>query len=203
MKKYILSLMFFTLNSLISQTKDTLFLLKDKDHKIYIDPNKKSKCYEQINNFKSFPKLNSKKLVLYNYWIPLKKYDFKYFLYAPCDWGQNIKIAIYDNNIYFEGWEISSYNLLKSSKISLNHYSISYLGIDNNLEKIEIFYIDKKKGIAVFKFIRNKNEITYKLMLESNKSKLFPIIVNDCKNDKFNEFNFQDIEFQKEIKKVK
>lgn len=190
-------------NLFAQNVTDTVFLLKEKSHTIFIEPNKNSVNYEYFSDFSSFPKKTvktTKILEISSKWVPLYQYKNKYFLYRPCDLGTNFRICLSNNKIAFEGFEINLFNIgskLKKSNDTL--YKLSFKDPLKGVVKIEIQIIDKEKGVAVFKYISSNDEISYQLMIDSNKLKLFQIIVNDCIFSKAKEFEFDKIDFQKII----
>lgn len=193
-------------NKLSAQNvSDTIFLLKEKSgldiHNIFIDPNKDSKNYDLINNFNVFQNiLNTKKLKFLdipNKWIPLYIYHKNYYLYLPCDCF-DMRIGLTRHNILFEGCEITKHKIINLSKKNNLVYNVTYTNYNKKgYDRLEIHIIDKHKGIAIFKHIINKTEIYYQLMLDSNKARSFPIIVNDCRYSKTIEFEFETIDFKK------
>lgn len=196
----------FSCNSLAQQITDTIFLVKEKNdsdvHEIFIEPYKSSKNYKSIISFSSFPKTSDKNRIIYKNlpqkWIPLYSYKGNYYVYLPCDFSFNQKISLYNKNIFFEDFELYSYHINLYQKIK-NKYIIHYNGFEKSKTKLEISIINKEKGIAIFKHIRNSNKIDYKLMVDSNKANLFPLIVNECKYNKTIEFEFDSLDFEKMI----
>ena len=66
-------------------------------------------------------------------------------------------------------------------------------------QKVKIDIVDKDKGIAVFtfsptKFIAKAYKI---LMVDADKAHLFNTVINYCKTDKIEEFDFDKIDFIK------
>ena len=186
-------------NLFAQNVTDTIFLLKEKSHNIFIEPNKNSKNYKDINTFRSFPKTSDKNKIIYKNlpqkWIPLYSYKGTYYIYLPCDFSSNQKISLYNKDIFFEDFELYSHRINLFKKIN-DKYVINYNGFEKNKTKLEIIIIDKAKGIAVFKHTRNNNEIDYKLMVDSNKVRLFPIIVNNCEYERTEEVVFDKLNFE-------
>lgn len=197
----------FSNNLLAQHITDTVFLLKEgidsHAHTIFIEPNKNPKNYKSINNFNSFPKTSNKNKIVYkdlpSHWIPLYSLKGNYYVYLPCDFSNNQKIGLYKQKIFFEDFEFYSYNINSFKKYN-DRYIINYNGFENEITKLEIDIIDKKRGIAVFKYTRNKNEIYFKLMLDSKNAQLFPLIVNDCEYSKTKEFEFDVLNYEKMVK---
>lgn len=189
--------------------KDTIFLVKEKIdtdvHKVFIEPNKNSIIYKYISDFSKFPRTSKVSILstlnIPERWVPIYKYKKKYYLYYPSDLCTNYLIQITQKQVSFNGCELSSFKI--NSRIKLikeNNYKLEYE--DASIKKniiFEIYYIDKKRGVAVFKYTRN-NSISYQLMVNAAKIKQFPIIVNTCKQCKANEFSFDEINYKKLIK---
>jgi len=197
---------FLNTNANSQQLADTIFVLKESIdsniHKIFIEPNKNSIYYESIGDFHSFPKSSKKEKLklgrLPKKWVSLHLYKEKFYLYAPCDYCFNSKIGFIQNEISFENCEIISYKIDGFEKINNLKYTFNY----NNYNKIDIYIIDKKRGIAVFKYKNADNEINYQLMADLKKIKKFQIIINDCRDSKTKEFEFETIDFEKIITKT-
>jgi hypothetical protein len=170
-------------------------------HKIFIEPNKNSIYYESIGNFHSFPKSSKKEKLklgrLPKKWVSLHLYKEKFYLYAPCDYCFNSKVGFIQNEIFLENCEIISYKIDGIEKTNDSKYIFNY-----NNNKLEIYIIDKKRRIAVFKYRNTNNEINYQLMTDLNKIKQFQIIINDCRYSKTKEFKFETIDFEKLIAKT-
>jgi len=131
-------------------------------------------------------------------WVPLYLYNNKYYLYAPCEWTIP-KYNITDTLLMYYGWMDGLYGFSYDTIIqkSNNHYSIQNIKGFHNTE-INIYIIDKAKGIAVFEFDNYKPS----LYVDAEKIRNFPIIVCEC-TEKYEEYKFPDIDIKKLIKKSK
>jgi len=183
---------------------DTIFLLKGKGHSIYLEPNKNSVNYDYLSNFSQLQLKNetAKILGLQTKWIPLYLYKGDYYLYQPCDLGTSSRVSFSNSEISIEGHEI--YNFKTNSgliKVDDSYYKLAYNAFEKSNICIEIHIIDNPKGVAVFKFITNDNKISYNLMVDSEKFKAFPLIVNNCRFNRTIEFGFDILDFEGLINK--
>ena len=141
--------------SLSAQTvSDTVFLLKEKNHNIFIEPDKNSVNYNYLSDFSSFPKesITNKILDLPAKWMPLHLNKSNYYLYKPCDLGTSSRICLSNNKIAFEGFELYSYKInSKLKKFEDSHYEFTYKDFYKKNICVGIYIIDKLKMIAVFK----------------------------------------------------
>ncbi|UQD55504.1 hypothetical protein [Flavobacterium sp. K5-23] len=193
----------FASNLFAQHLSDTIFLLKENNgferHEIFIEPNKNSDNYKDIIDFSSFPEISNKNKNRYkeipSKWIPLYSYKMDYYVYSPCDFSTNQQVGIYDKAIFFNDFELYNYQI-NSSKESNNKCIIYYKGLENEKTKLEIFILDKKKGVTVFKYTRKNNEVDYRLMVVAENARLFPLIINKCINGKTKEFEFEKIDFE-------
>ena len=154
--------------------------------------------YEDEDDFKEvFITLKKKKIskTLPTKWIPLYSYNNEYYLYAPCEWIIP-KYNITDTLLMYYGWMDGIYGFSYDTIVqkSDEHYVIQGIKGFHNTE-INIHIIDKKKGIAVFKFDDYKPH----LYVDAEKIKNFPLIVCDC-NEKYKEYEFPDIDLKKLIR---
>ena len=154
-----------------SQSKiDTIFISKTKNNEIYLD-NNHQKFLHNID-------VNSE-----NY-LPIYLYSGKYYLYKPCDGYNDKNILINDKSVTINTGEDQYFKI--SNKIK-NKRKTSYVLTNQNINtELEIKKVNKK--IYVVKF---NNE--YYLMTNLKQIKKFPIIVNDCPQEKVNEFIFDNI----------
>lgn len=178
------------------QRNDTIFLQKNGNNSIYIDPSKNSNTYNYFfEEFKNLQK-GSLSLKLPSKWIPLYKYQKKYYIYKSCDCYNPI-IKITDEKTSLKCFEESEYKNIKISTNKDKSIEISYTNFSQQKEKLRITYLDKEKGIAIFEFINSKKQSNYLLMVDLDKIKSLPIVVNDCKTSKTKEFVFDKINFKR------
>lgn len=205
MKKIILLLLISLTTCGQTTSIDTIFLLNgkmvSKGNKIYIQQHISKNNFDILRDFSALcstvksTKLNCNHLS--DKWIPLYLYEHKYYTYMPCDLGTSRRVFISNKEIVFEGYELNKYKL--NSKINClikNNYKFSYTNNLKNKTSVVINIINEDKGIAVFKYTSN-NKSTYHLMVDANKIKSFPIIVNECNDGKVPEFDFEVPNFKK------
>lgn len=173
--------------------KDTVFIKKTLENKIYIEENKNAKFYKEIDDFSY---VNEKEECLN--WVSFQKYNNKYFLYLPCEKGNLNKVSLSKNYISIKSME--SYNLkISNFKRSNNYYK--YIGFidDSNVKmKLEIKIIDEINQIAVFKYTNfNTKSTDYQLMINSKNISNFEIIINECHNEKVKEVEFDNLDLKK------
>ena len=193
--KKILSLVlisiFLTLNSQI--IKDTLFLEKDLNHKVFIEKKITSDYYKQVVDFKGFETVNStKKIESFNIkskWIRVYYYENNYFLYAPCDWMYDLKYVIDDNKIQIKSEEINSFKIY--SKKRYNDKVVIKYKTPNSKNSVLLIIKPFDKTHGIYKFISVCEGVTNEyLMITPENYKSFDIIVNECV-EKTKEFDFK------------
>lgn len=193
----------FIINNLYSQNKDTIFIQKDSLNKVFFINNKKTEYHIQLRDFKEFPKnsfVSKKKNIVNGNWIPLYQFKNQYYLYHPCDVGISQRIQISKGHLTIESFEYYDYAILgKIIKYSNNHYGLKYKDFNKEKKLLEIYIIDELKGIAVFKF-REKDQVFFQLMVNAEKVNDYYVIVNYCEFSKIEEFQFEEINFQKLLK---
>jgi hypothetical protein len=159
--------------------------------------------YQAIVKDTTFTKYNSQKKILPVKWTPLNKIDDQYYLYAPSDWISSYGYIFSDSTIikqYTDGPDV--YVLLSTKKISNNRYEYKTLASDKSFITINVYIIDNKNHIAVWRFDSN-NETTYGLLVDADYLKRFPLVVSDCYGNKcIIEYNFKPIDFEKLIKNI-
>lgn len=155
-----------------SQVKtDTIFISKTENNRIYLDNNHQI-ILESIN-------VNSES------YLPIYLYNGKYYLYKPCDAYNDKKVVINDKSITINTGEDQYFYI--SNKIKTRQ-KVSYILINQNINtELDIKKINKK--VYIIKFNND-----YYLMTKSDKVKKFPIIVNDCLEEKVNEFKFDNFD---------
>jgi hypothetical protein len=198
----------FTLN-------DTVFFEREifdgVYHAIFIDTNKDSKYYNQINNFEfgEFDQQSYNQSLFYfkenksvfnkfkvgeipTEWVVLKNYKGNLYNYYPSDFMSHFQIKLTDSTVILYTGEGPLANKIDSfEKISNNKYKFRVSGIYTGFSTLIFHIIDVKKGIAVIENQLESNSSNYCLMIDSNKSNTLPIIVNYCETRKWREFNFE------------
>ncbi|WP_285058172.1 hypothetical protein [Pedobacter ginsengisoli] len=225
--KYLLILAFCILTTTgFAQQLDTVFLKpRDKEgHAIFIDPNPNSAYYariadtaytrkdrehkESIRRLKSFKVKANKPLRITDIplnWCKLSLYKGKYYLYAPSDWSYT-RVSLSDSIFIEMGMERMIYGTSSFSKTGENSYKISTVADYNGSKSsIDIHVIDPEKGIAVFEYLKLANDPSgrYELMIDVNKIKQFPVIVNYTPQHKEIEFNFDSPDFGALLKGIR
>ncbi|VBB46924.1 exported hypothetical protein [uncultured Paludibacter sp.] len=215
MKLIVKILIFCFACPLFGQNKnDTVFIENDSVHKIFIDYNKNSKYYNEINNFKfdDFDKstyknslkqlkernqnLNKDKPVIpWKNWIEIEKYKGKFYAYKPCDFLFHYKASINDTTfIDWTGEGSYANKIINQKKIDSKTYVFKLINTYYNYrQEVIIHIIDVQKGIAVFEYIFRDGEKRKFYMIASEKLNKIPIIVYNC-NQKGEEFEFDDTE---------
>jgi len=193
-----LILLTLTLISIIcfSQTKDTIFLKKEKGHNIYKIQNRNSKMYNDLSNFKNFDEGKTEKIMkigLNSKWIRIHKFNNEYFLYAPCDWCNDTKFQIDDDFLQGSGCELIKEKIKSVEKINEKEYNIIFISMFPQKHKtnLRIKLIDSKYGIYEFHY-PDGLELRKMLFIKDSDFKKFDIINNDCKFEKSSEFEFDE-----------
>jgi len=194
---------------------------------IYIDTNRNSAYYKQLADF-SFDKyenldyyniefkkrgIHLKKMRINDLpaeWVPLYLYKNKYYLYAPCDWGNMMRQILTDSLLIQWGMEGPwPYVLNTVKKIDSDTYSIfsknyfSPLHSTGIPEIINIHFINPERRIAVWEYVSEKREgYRYALFVAKENSKDFDIIVN-YSTEKTDEFTFEQPDFVTLLKNKK
>ena len=220
--KYLLIIfIFFPIYNLACQklNLDTIFLLKNKEHIIFIDTSKESTFYNKVANFtysdlndetfesslkyfkKNKIKLNNHKIKrLAKKWVIIKYYKNKFYTYYPSDFYNHYKISITDTAfIEFYGEGPVANKILTFRKNTDKKYSFLLTG-EGKINRSVVFYIiDRKNGIAILEESYNciKN---YFFMIDATKIKQLPIIVNYCISQKQLEFNFEEPNYENLLK---
>ncbi len=202
------------------KSTDTLFLLKKLDHSIFIEYSKKSKFYKYISDFKfakadsesynnslnflksKHVKLTKRKITdLPKKWIALKYFNKNFYTYYPSDFYSHFKVSITDTAfIDFGGEGPTANKIIDYKKINGQTFSFSLTGLERPKRKLTIHIIDKLKGIAIFEELPEKNRSQYLLMIDVTKIRQLPIVVNYCKTQKQEEFEFDEFEYKKILK---
>jgi len=199
---------------------DTVFLLKRGNHSIFIDNSKSSEYYNQITDFKfdkydqnsfetSLQYLQENGLTLSNIkikhlakrWIIAKTYKSNFYVYYPSDFYNHFKVSISDTAfIEFGGEGPIANRIINYTRIDNKTHSLELTGIDKAKRKLTIHVLDDvQSGLAVFREeLTDKNIITY-LMVDADKIKSYPIIVNLCETQKQHEFEFDEPDYNKLI----
>jgi hypothetical protein len=181
---------------------------------VYINPNKLYKRYDEIFGFGinddkyfeylSFPTKAEKKNLPENLpkkWIPLYQYNDEYYLYSPCQWVI-AKYNITDTALIYYGWMDGIYGFRYDTIIqkSDDWFAIQEIKGFNDNTEINIYIIDREKGIAVFEY--NDNSYEPQLFVSAETARQFPVIVYIC-DSLHPEYEFPEPDFDELIAKFK
>ncbi len=199
---------------------DTLFLLKNGDHTIFVDNSIKSKFYNHISDFEfdkfdknsyayslAYLKDNNLKLTknkikdLPRKWIILKYYKNNFYTYHPSDFYSHFKVSISDSAFIDYGGEGPMANkILSYKKVDNKTFSFVLTGVERPKRNLTIHLIDNQKGIAIFEELFDEKDKLFYLMVDATKIRQLPIIVNYCKSQKQMEFEFDIPNYNKLLK---
>lgn len=174
---------------------DTVFLLKEvsKDgerHVIYIDPAGTSSYHRKIANF-GFGRFDSTNYAESMQWLkaprrkikpvpadfprnwcPLYVYKGQYCLVTPTDFGYNLGcLRLSDTTLITYGGEgATAARVMSFEHTAKNCYKLCVNHTDTSTYNMDIFLVDRERGLAVF---------GNRLMVSGDKARLYPVIVDD------------------------
>jgi hypothetical protein len=134
-------------------------------------------------------------------WSSLFIYKDTYYVYSPSDWYTYFGFEITDSTLIRHTGEGPYPELLLSyKKVTDSKYLISTKAFfPKENYNIEINIIDEKLGIAIWE-IKTSGETYYKLMVDSEKVKDFPMAVCNCSIGKcLYEFKFDKPDYKEMI----
>lgn len=207
-----------------SKSDDTTFLLKEvgKDyrHIIYVEKNRQSTFYTKLLDFKmdehdrndyiqncrDFDKDLRKPVKKFRLrglprqWLPVYKYEHKYYLYYPGDTGVENRKMITDSTICYsnmDGWFPQQILSVKNP----DNKSWTF-GMFENADKLTltIDIIDNKTKLAVWSDNRASGPYGYGLYVPREYAAKFDMIVNYTNGDLPDEFEFDKIDFKALLK---
>ncbi|MDD2793969.1 MAG: hypothetical protein PHD73_12370 [Sediminibacterium sp.] len=214
----------FSINAIgeISQKRDTSFLLKKtfvhkSYQKVFIDYNRNSEFVQQLKRntkidvhqfdqtfgstvaaiLKSNQQFSIERLA--TNWYPLYLYKGKYYLYSASDPGTSTWIGIKQHAVYQLYFDPGIVPAVIEHVSQVNDRLIQ-LKLFNEPEghySLNIHLVNENKGLAVFEKINKLNEKTYWFMVREANMKDYPIVVNDCKEQRTDEFKFDKIDYSK------
>jgi len=210
--------------------QDTVFIKRLKNdslyHRIFFETNGQSVFYNFVSNFdftqfdknsyiRSLKYLKSRglKLTRQTYgdlpteWVIVQVYKGKMCLYSPSDYYSHYKLKFTDTTVIdWSGEGPEAMRVSSFTKIDSLHYKINLQSQNFITKTMEITFIDKQKGIAVFhdlispkSFYASKDR--YFIMIDVKKMREIPLIVNSCEESKMGELDFDDIDYQKLLKR--
>ncbi len=129
-------------------------------------------------------------------WTPLYVIGNKYYLYGPSDWMYDFGYIISDSTIFKQSSpDPEVYLIVNMKEPSNNEFQFTTINYNKKQIKISIYIIDKTNEIAVWKF-ETEDDVDYKLMINSNNIKNFPIVIRTCGKMKcFTEYDFEEPDF--------
>ena len=224
---YILSISFlFCLKSnfVFSQKSgvDTIFLIRNENQKVFVEPSKKSQRYKTLSDF-SFAEFQEEsyqtqlselisaeiefKKMKYGQmpkkWVECYLYKGKPFLYYPCDF-LHYRAAMFTDSTFLEitGEGPQIYPMIAYEKRKDYRSSIKAKGIEIIIHPVII----RGKSLAVFEtYYFNQDETEkipiYILMTDAHNIYQLPMIVNECDYQKEIEFKLDDPDYLKILKK--
>lgn len=200
---------------------DTIFLIKNENQKVFVEPSKKSQRYKTLSDF-SFAEYQEEsyqsqlselisaetefKKMKYGQmprkWVRSYLYKGVPYLYYPCDFIHYGAAMFTDSSflkITGEGPEI--YPMLAYSKKSDNCHYIKARGLEIIIHPVTI----NGKQLAVFETYYYSQEETeripdYSLMTDARYIRQLPMIVNECDYQKEIEIKLDDINYKKILK---
>jgi len=206
---------------------DTNFILKEKTgdyyHIVFIERNRKSEYYNRLMDFSmsefglqdykgnltGLKKRYPKHLKKYNLpglpkeWIPLYAYKGKYYVYIPMEAGELGRKIITDSTLiywFMDGRYPERIQSFKKTGKNVWNFQIHSPYIDQKNVQIIIHIIDPINQIAIWENTGYHGNGRYELYIPKNKAKNFDVIVNECKQGKLGEFNFDSVDYRSLLK---
>jgi len=197
-------------------TRDTVFLKKEKFETLYLTHDTSIHDYKWLVP----ADLNVRNLSIYmDYFtgllkdtvIKIKHFDFgnlplkwspiymiktKYYLYSPSDWMFSFGFVINDSIVLRQySDDPGALIILDYMQKSNNEYFFKLRTLQG-IEYLTIKIIDAKLGIAVWKFVGN-DYWKYRLMVNSNNVKQFPMVKCNCGENKcVTEYKFEELDYE-------
>ncbi|MDR2915761.1 MAG: hypothetical protein LBV74_13155 [Tannerella sp.] len=200
---------------------DTLFIKKDSLYSIFIDTTGNPVYYEKLADFsmdgyekdsyeETLKQLKAKNGELTAWepdefprkWRDLYLYNGEYYIYYPCDFCGNYRICVTDTTFIdymCDGAVANKIQEYKKLDDSTFYFRITS-PVNTNDRLLTIHLIDAARGIAVFQTDLFSGESVYNLMVDVEKLRKFPVIVNKCDQWKVLEMNFPEPDFEQLIK---
>jgi hypothetical protein len=200
--------------------KDTVFLLKEKRgngyHTIFIDRDPRSEFYKPIADFRftddqertyahyleyfkgqRLPRFTNRKFP--RKWILIHQYKNKFYAYYPSDFINHYQVRITDSTyIDYLGGEGPVANKIKSfSMVDSSTYCFRLTGELEQDRNLTVHIVDPQRGIAVFEEKVTGQKQRYFLMVAANKVRGLPVIVNYCRVQKEEEYDFKKPDYKK------
>lgn len=203
---------------------DTIFLTRNENQKVFVEPSKKSERYKTLSDFSfaefqeesyqsqiselisaetEFKKMNYGQMP--KKWVRCYLYKGKPFLYYPCDFIHYSAAMFTDSTFLHIGGEGPDVYPMISCKIRSDK---SYLIKAKGMEIIIHPVIISGKAIAVFEtYYLYEGETEripiYSLMTDARNIYQLPMIVNECDFQKELEFKLDDPDYTSILRKNK
>lgn len=190
--------------------KRDVIISESENGSVYITKDKNCKLYEQLCPafdaaiIRSFctgtdtMHLQQHTIAVSRYWTDLYLYKGNYYVYAPSDWMNNKPVYISDSILFDVSTDFTFYPILESTNVGNGQQFITINA--GEIVKLTILPLKKIPGAAIWQ-IETEKSIFYKLKISSNAIKNFPMLVNDCLDEKcLHEFSFDEIDFSKLLK---
>ena len=204
------------------KSADTVFLTKEKDHQIYIEPYKNSNKYKTLADFtfaeyqqesyeeqlKQFESTETifKKFPIGTFprqWLNIHLYKKKPYAYYPCDFLNYSGLMFTDSTLLEISGEAPQVTpLIHFKKISDKKFKAAVAGREmifhftsiagKKVVVVENYYSDGDASISL---------PIYQLMVPVADITSIPLIINNCINNKTVEFDFDYPDFKKYILK--
>jgi hypothetical protein len=207
---------------------DTFFIKRDiyKDTivcNIFIDSNKKSSNYGWVwgldktdsNNVKYYiseilkKHFALKKINTYGLateWRPVYQLHSKYYLYQPSDSGNKGTRILSDSLFmiyYMDGYSPQAIESVTKENNYLFKIKLhDYLKQLNTPSDLTIYVIDPKSKLAIWEY-KTGPSTTYELMVPKENEKLYSSVIIHSEISKQQEFDFEKVDYQKLINRVK
>ncbi len=202
------------------QHQDTVFLKKEKENCIYIEPNKNSEKYKTISDFnfaeyqqedytEQLKTLNENETPFHTIrfgsfpkqWITIQLYKQKPYAYYPCDFLNYSALLFTDSTlleISGEGPQVLP--IISFKKVNEKTYRVKAVG----RELIFHFTSIAGQSVTVVENYYNHQEEPeripiYQLMVQAKNIRSLPLIVNECLYNKTIEFTFDHPDLKKFI----
>ena len=128
-------------------------------------------------------------------WYQLNIYEGKLYLYEPNDNGYNTNIVLTDSSFLRFNMDGPDPRIIDSAQIlNAQSYRLFLPGINQMVDTLSIYILDWNTRLALFDYHASYG-IRYRLMVASEASNLYPVIVNYSSRQKSREYIFPAINF--------
>lgn len=142
-------------------------------------------------------------------WSSIYLFNGNFCLYSPSDWMSNTGILLTDSIYYTVRSADPGLRLIinyESPSPVIHHYQT--IGYQGDINYITITLIDKEKGVAIWEYLnKHKTLERRELKVEAEKVKQFPMLVEDCGDNKCifpkPPFFFEQPDFEELLKNVR